>query len=107
MITEDSRYAEAVHEFPLTHHYDALGKVEMDSDTKKPITDSRNTTYLLTTKQHSSPHQQYMVKQTDNIQLLAYRALRDPSQWWVIADANPHIRYPLNLKMGDTIHLPE
>jgi hypothetical protein len=48
-----------------------------------------------------------MVKETDNIQLLAFKALQDPTRWWVIANANPHIRYPLDLKAGDMIHLPE
>jgi prophage DNA circulation protein len=48
-----------------------------------------------------------MVKDTDNIQLLAYRHLQDPTRWWVVADANPHIRYPFDFVMGKTIHVPE
>lgn len=106
MITNDSRYVSAATEYPSSHTYNALGEAEKDADGKL-IEVSRATTYLLTTSQTSVPPRQYMVKETDNVQLLAYRVFQDPTQWWVIADANPHIRYPLDLKMGDLIHLPE
>lgn len=106
MITNDSRYAQSVHEFSLTHLYDEDGHPETDDD-GKVLTVSRDTTYLLPTAQLSTPPRQYMVKVTDNIQLLAYRALQDPTQWWTLADANPHIRYPMDLAMGDLIHIPE
>lgn len=107
MITSDSRYTQAAHETPLSHSYTELGVIEVDVDTTAVIENSRDTTYLLTTGQPSAPPRQYMVKVTDNIQLLAYRHLQDPSQWWIIANANPHVRYPFDLKMGDTIYIPE
>lgn len=106
MITNDSRYVSAATEYPSSHTYNTLGEAEKDDDGKL-IEVSRATTYLLTTRQTSVPPRQYMVKETDNVQLLAYSVFQDPTQWWVIADANPHIRYPLDLKMGDLIHLPE
>jgi hypothetical protein len=86
--------------------YDEYGKVETQ-DSGDTLEVFRPTLYLLTTKQVLTPPRQYMVKMTDNIQLLAYKAFQDPYQWWVIADANPHIRYPLDLKTGDVIHMPE
>lgn len=125
MITSDSRYAEAHHEQAICHLYTDLGVPELkdaaatsatgtDSwyTTAPPTTTdltevSRDTTYLLTTRQQSKPPRHYMVKETDNIQLLAYRALQDPTRWWVVADANPHIRYPFDFVAGKTIHLPE
>lgn len=106
MITNDSRYAQAAHEFSQTHLYDESGKVEKDEN-KKPTVVNRDTTYLLPTARLSTPPRQYMVKETDNIQLLAYRSLQDPTQWWVVADANPHIRYPMDLAMGNLVHIPE
>lgn len=106
MITNDSRYAASAHEFTVTHLYDESGVPEKD-DENQVLTSSRDTTYLLPTAQLSNPPRQYMVKVTDNIQLLAYRALQDPTQWWLLADANPHIRYPMDLAMGDLIHIPE
>jgi hypothetical protein len=107
VITSDSRYANAAHENPLNHYYDELGNVEIDDSTKLPTEVSRDATYLLTTGQGTPPPRHYMVKVTDNIQLLAFRSLTDPTQWWVVADANPHIRYPFDFVTGKTIHLPE
>lgn len=108
MITSDSRYVNAAHESSASHTYDQFGMVEADpNDTSKPNTLNRDTTYLLTTSLGTPPPKQYMVKETDNIQLLSFIALDDPTRWWVIANANTHIRYPLDLKMGDMIHLPE
>lgn len=106
MITNDSRYIQSAHEFASARLYDEFGIPETDDDGKIK-TVSRDTTYLLPTSQVSKPPRQYMVKMTDNIQLLAYRALQDPSQWWLIADANPHVRYPMDLAMGNLIYIPE
>jgi hypothetical protein len=106
--SSDSRYANAAYENAVSHTYDALGNVDnSETDTKKVNVLSRSTSYLLTTGQSSVPPKSYMVKMTDNIQLLAYRVLQDPTRWWVIANGNPHIRYPMDLAMGDTIYLPE
>lgn len=107
MITSDSRYSGADRQFPTTHIYDDLGRPETNAETKREEEVSRDTVYVLVTAQTSLPPRQYMVKETDNIQLLSYRALQDPTRWWVIANANPQIRYPLDLQMGDVIHLPE
>jgi hypothetical protein len=41
------------------------------------------------------------------VQLLAFRTLQDPTRWWVVADANPQIRYPFDFVMGNVIHMPE
>lgn len=106
MITSDSRYSSAAVESPVSHMYDERGDVELKSN-GSPEEISKVTTYLLPTGTTALPRRQYMVKETDNIQLLAYRSLQDAGQWWVIADANPHIRYPLDLKLGDMIYLPE
>lgn len=108
MITSDSRYVHAAHESAPSHTYDSNGMIEADpNNTNVSNTLNRDTTYLLTTAQTTPPPRQYMVKETDNIQLLSFIALQDPTKWWVIANANPHIRYPLDLKTGDMIHLPE
>jgi hypothetical protein len=108
MISNDSRYIDAAHETATAHTYDDLGRVEYNADDTLVTNDvSRDTTYLLTTGFASPPPKQYMVKETDNIQLLAYRSQRDPTRWWVLANANPQIRHPFDFSMGDMIHLPE
>lgn len=106
MITNDSRYTKAAHESASTHIYDEMGVREVnESNAVSEI--NRETLYLLTTGLASPPPRQYMAKETDNMQLLAYRVLQDPTRWWVIADANPHVRYPLDLPLGETLYLPE
>jgi len=108
MIPSDSRYIEAAHEFAVTHTYDDLYRVEYNADKTSIANEvSRDTTYLITTKFATPPPKQYMVSSVDNVQLLSYRSLRDPTRWWVIANANPTIRNMFDLKMGDMIHLPE
>jgi len=108
MITNDSRYVDAEHEIATNHTYNELSHVEYSADNINMTNGvSRDATYLLTTGLASPPPRQYMVKETDNIQLLAYRSLRDPTRWWIIANANPTIRHPFDLSMGDMIHLPE
>ena len=108
MISNDSRYIDAAHETATDHTYDDLGRVEYNADDTLVTNDvSRDTTYLLTTGFASPPPKQYMVKETDNIQLLSYRSQRDPTRWWVLANANPQIRHPFDFSMGDMIHLPE
>ena len=108
MITSDSRYVNATHESAPAHTYDEYGMIEADpNNLALPNTLHRDTTYLLTTSSSTPPPKQYMVKVTDNIQLLAFYALQDPTRWWVIANANPHIRYPFDMGYGDTIHMPE
>jgi hypothetical protein len=107
-ITSDSRYIQAAHESADSHTYNDLTEIEYDStNTSLKNTVSRDTTYLITTRLGSPPPTQYMAKETDNIQLLSYLVQRDPHKWWVIANANPHIRHPFDLKMGDMIHLPD
>jgi hypothetical protein len=107
-ITNDSRYIQAAHESADAHTYDDLGNIEFDSvDTYLKNVVRKDTTYLITTKLGTPPPTQYMVKETDNIQLLSYLVQRDPHKWWVIADANPQIRHPFDMKMGDMIHLPD
>ena len=107
-ITSDSRYVEAAHESAEAHTYDDLSNVEFDTvDTSLKNNVKRDTKYLITTRLGTIPPTQYMVKETDNIQLLSYVVQRDPHKWWVIANANPHIRHPFDIKMGDIIHLPD
>lgn len=106
--SSDSRYASAAYENAVSHTYDSLGFSEKNEVNNKKLNEvSRSTSYLLTTGQASVPPRYYMAKVTDNMQILAYRVLQDPTRWWVIANGNPHIRYPLDLAMGDTIYLPE
>ena len=37
---------------------------------------------------------------------LAHKRLGTTRRWWLIADFNPHVFYPLDLKGGDVINVP-
>lgn len=104
----DSRYRDAEEVIVLSHDYDALGEVVLrDDDSDVPATNTRSTSYRLTTLPLPKPPEDtYMVKVTDDYTVLSKSIFDDPLKWWVIADANPHIRHPLDLKTADIIYLP-
>jgi nucleoid-associated protein YgaU len=51
--------------------------------------------------------QKYSVKVEDTLEGLATQIYGDPSLWWRIADLNPQIRFPLDLKPGMVIRIPK
>jgi hypothetical protein len=53
-----------------------------------------------------APYARYQVIQGETYQLLADRMWGDAGMWWRIADANPQIFFPDDLKPGDIIRLP-
>lgn len=106
-MNPDSRYQQGEVLFVPSHTYDSQGNVENVVGTATPNVVSKETSYRLTTLPlPDPPSTTYMVKVTDNITLLAKTQFNDPQKWWVLADANPHIRHPLDLKATDVIYLP-
>jgi len=106
MITPDSRYVDADELFTTSHSYNTIGHVDVDLHAKV-IVHNRDTLYLLVTDiSPNLPPTLKIVYSQDYIGNLAYEALQDPTQWWVVADANPEQRYPLDLKIGSTIRMP-
>jgi nucleoid-associated protein YgaU len=43
----------------------------------------------------------------DRLDNLAYRYYKDATLWWFIANANPEIFYPEDLKPGQIIRIPQ
>ena len=111
-IDPNSRYSRGEQLSAPSYSYGADGTKKYLTDDKGNPTDvlqvdHRNGVYLLTTLPlPESPQIQIMARETDNITLLAHDSLRDPTKWWVVADANPQIRHPLDLKTGDVVLLP-
>ena len=56
----------------------------------------------LGTEQYST----YVSRSGDTFDLLATRVYSDPSQYWRIADLNPHIKFPNEIPTGTVIRLP-
>ncbi len=52
------------------------------------------------------PAARYIVKQGEELDLLARRFLGGEQLWWRILDANSLV-YPLDIKAGDVLNLPE
>jgi len=48
----------------------------------------------------------YVVRAGDTFESLAYKYLGSGTKWYVLADMNPHIFFPLDLVAGDRIILP-
>lgn len=47
----------------------------------------------------------HVVQDTDQIDLLAYRYLGDPTLWWLICDYND-IFFPLDIDLGSVLRIP-
>lgn len=113
MLANDSRYNNADRVFADSHVYDINGQIITSTDDNgvsldSPKVSSNSTMYLMTVgSPESLPPYKYMMKVTDDVTGLAYKALQDPTKWWVIADVNPQLGYPLDWKMGDLVNLPE
>ena len=111
MIPPGSRYEDADHEFTQAHRYTEHGFpiLEGTAPNLKIVVASQETTYMLGVQvdfTRSRTEQEYFVKDGENIQWLAFKFLRDPNLWWQFADANVQVWYPLDLSMGDYIHIP-
>lgn len=103
----DSRYASADSIFVSGHLYDEGGVVTPREDSTEAAVRTRETLYRLQVLPlPEPPDTTYMAKVTDSFPLLAKRLLNDSEQWWVLAEANPQVRHPLDLKTADVLYIP-
>lgn len=106
MISPNSRYQAADRLFARGHGYATDGQTNLD-DNGKALVAVRDTTYMLSTLPlPTPPPDQYITNVTDTLDILAAKQLQDSQKWWVIADANPAIRYPFDLPPGTTLNMP-
>lgn len=106
MISPGSRYEQAEQLFAQAHVYDESGVPTADEN-GVVIVDARNTSYMLATLPLPDPPDlEYVAKVTDSFDTLASQYLGDPARWWAIADANPGVRYPLDLVAGTILRMP-
>ena len=68
---------------------------------------NKQTLYLNTMTILRSPYTVALVRETDDMTKYAYAAYQDPKRWWVIADANPQVFYPLDARPGQGIRVPQ
>jgi len=48
----------------------------------------------------------HLVKAGETFESMAFELFGDANKWYVLADFNPHIFFPLDLKVGDRIVRP-
>lgn len=71
------------------------------------ITDANGNVISVRKPKVTENYSLYTVKQGDTMDLLAARLYGDPTQYWRIADLNPHISFPDLIKVGDVLRLPQ
>ena len=47
----------------------------------------------------------YVTKAGDTFESLAYKFLGSGTKWYILADMNPHIFFPMDLSPGDRINV--
>jgi len=76
--------------------YDAISRYTMDEDNIHASRESlTNRNYIV-----------YVVKDGDTLEDLARRRLGTQKRFWEIADLNPNVKFPLDIKVGDVLRLP-
>jgi hypothetical protein len=110
MITGNSRYADSSKMYATGHSYDKYRRVLIDGDdpsSTEPMLQNNTILYRLPDSPSTSQNYlEYIAKEGDSLQLLAYTFLQNHNLWWTIADFNPHIWYPLDLEPGTVIKIP-
>lgn len=108
-IQPGSRYESADRQFVSQHFYDVYGHplLEDQDGTLRFVQSAVEATYLMTTLPlPPPPPAEYYAKETEHVALLGYKFMQDSTRWWEIAEANPQVWYPLDLKMGDYLRVP-
>lgn len=80
---------------PAVQSESADGEVEA-SFSLRPTSDQNRTSYKT-----------IQTRGTDTMESLARRIYGDGGKWYIIADANPEIFWPLDLAPGTTLRIPQ
>ena len=54
----------------------------------------------------SSQYTLYTVREGDTLETISARLFGTTERYWEIADLNPQIKFPLDLRSGDTLRIP-
>lgn len=67
---------------------------------------NKQSVFLNTVVAITVPYTVALMREGDNMMMLAGTAYGDPGRWWVVADANPQWFYPLDEFPGHTLRVP-
>jgi hypothetical protein len=82
----------------------AAGEVLWVNTTKQG---NKQTVYLNTMVTITYPYVVQLLREADSMQEFAYYNYGDSNRWWVLADANPQIFYPLDIIPGQQMRVPQ
>lgn len=67
---------------------------------------NKQTVYLNTVTSLTSAYGMALMREGDNMTLVADAAYNDPRRWWIVADANPQWFHPLDSHPGESLRVP-
>lgn len=105
-MSAESRYSGEPIETMPSHTYDARGKANTENDEVVTVWRAARFRTVTFDDSQSTELPEILASGLDTFHLLAGRHLDDQRNWWILADANPQIRYPLDLKRGDAVRIP-
>lgn len=109
MISADSRYQDAAKAFTVGHTYDEFGRIYLNGDDQTPLprTQVHETLFRLSVPVSTvvAPVD-YFVREGETMSFVSWKLLAAHSNWWQLADANPNIWYPLDLRPGTQLKVP-
>lgn len=110
MISGNSRYNDSTQIHVSGHSYDKFRRLLINGDDKtstQPLVQNNTILYRLpNSPSNKQTYMEYIVKEDESIQLLAFKILHNHDLWWMIADFNPKVWYPLDLTPGTVINIP-
>lgn len=86
----------------MTSRYDDGRRVWVDTPSRGRVL----AVHLPPIQWNSYPYTKYQVVEGDTLPLLAHNLYRDATQYWLIAEMNPHIAAPDDLHYGDVLYIP-
>jgi hypothetical protein len=106
-MTPESRYSSSDEIFVPAHRYTDVGEAEVDTKSDSAVVHTDRAIYrLVTLPLPDPPPASTRAKVTSYMHLYAQDRYGDAEKWWLIADANPQIRYPLDIRVGQRVFLP-
>ena len=66
---------------------------------------NKQTVYLNTVTSINGPYTLVLMREGDDMTLLAQQAYKDPDKWWMVADINPHWFYPMDIFPGQSLRV--
>ena len=109
MIPAGSRYEEGERAWVDAYLYDKYQAPTYDGDPalKRRLAERREAVYL----QHTlplpdRPRGEYFSKDLEDMPFISFKFLEDATKWWQLAEVNPQVWYPLDIKLGDYLRIP-